>query len=210
MQIITPDTIDSFGNLGTFSVVVLFLCIVAVAALVMTWWQGRTFKSLVDTLKATNDHLSNSMFTQQKSSDNREDKLAAAVTMQAQEASKIARALMLINENVNGSRNTVEETGGAIIDYIDDVVNRYSAAAGEIQKTITEGNKAVTNALDLLGKQLEREALELRKIINNIPGEQEERGKRLDAIIGHLEMLMPKLNKLQTGTFTKAETNSTN
>ncbi len=197
-QIVSPELIEAFGRLDIFLAIVLFLCIVAVGSMVMNWLQGRTFKSLVDTLKSTNLHLSSTMSSQQTSADKREDKLADALNMQAQEAGKIARALLLINQKVEDTGTKLGESDIKLIENMQRVgdynLENYLRTMGELQTNLNEQFTAI-------GKQLEREAQSLRELVSRIPEEREERGKRLDAILGHLEMLMPKLNKIRTGTF---------
>lgn len=194
MQIPDAQFIETFGQLNTFALIMLFLCLVAFGMLVVMLFALRIFKSTTDGLRDTNRTMSDTMNSQQKSSNSREDKMVAAIEQFPEQMNKAAQALLLIHHDVERVRTGIDDTQTNILARLEALHRTGQSSLLTESGDIKDGMGQV---YDLLEEkfQIVIDDMAILKRSPQIPADMQ---LQLDRILGYLEVLRPKL---ATGTF---------
>lgn len=204
MQIPDAQFIETFGQLNTFALIMLFLCLVAFGMLVVMLFALRIFKSTTDGLRDTNRTMSDTMNSQQKSSNSREDKLAAAIERFPEEMNKAAQALLLIHHDVERVRTGIDDTQTNILARLE-ALNR--TAQGTLLTETGDIKDGMGQVYDLIEQKLQiviDDVAILKQTVSLNPQIPAEVTAVLNRVLGYLETARPKLG---TGTFRTVDTN---
>lgn len=196
MQQILPDAevLQTFGQLSTFALIMLFLCIVATGMVILMFFLLRTFKSTIDGLRETNRNMADSMKDQQVSADKHEDKLVAAIERFPVEMNKAGQALLLINRGVDTVRAQIDDTQTHILARLEEL---NKVAAGETSD-IKDGMGQVYDLIEEKFQIVVDDVAILKQAMSKNPQIPPEVQSVLDRVLGYLETARPKLG---TGTF---------
>jgi septal ring factor EnvC (AmiA/AmiB activator) len=184
LEIFNPQLLEQFAKLDTIQVVQFLMLILVGGMMFVNIRQQGVAK---DTAKHNNDTTSKllgNMQSQSTQANERENKLAVAIEHQAQESSKIAQALLLIN--------TKAEKNGAALDDTQALLNAQHAAT--------------MARIDSMTTQLMTEIRSVKDDVNRLPLKQDEVLRRLDRVLGYVESMRPKLRTGEISTVTTTET----
>lgn len=164
MEILNPQFLAQYGKLDTIQIIQL-LQLLMIAGLI---WiklrdQGLAKKDQENHSEVFKSLLAN-MQQQQAQGNEREGKLAASVDTQSKESNKIARALLLIHREQK----------------------RQGGVGDDTQRILKEQHLLEMAKLDQV-------LVEMKYFKEKLPAESNEFKRRIDTLLGHLEIVIPKI-----------------